>query len=277
MSIPTLPLRWLPSFQRLPSQSRTVLITGASSGIGEALAVECARRGMNLGLVARRQENLERLADRLRAMGVQVEVAALDVRHTDEILPILQGLTDLLGGVDLVIANAGIHKTRKLGDEHLDRDKAVFETNVIGTIATSDAAITIFRRQQIDSHSPQRSGQIAVISSYSAFMSLPSSPAYSASKAALTSYFNGLRPRLKKVGIALTVIHPGFVKTDMLEGFKPRGLPLMARVDKVAEEMMDVILAQKANPVVPALPWGLIYGLQRCTPQRVLEEIRKYL
>lgn len=256
------------------ARGQRVIITGASSGIGEALAIECARRGMHIGLVARRLDHLERLAERLRecprCQGVQIEVAALDIQQTAQVLPTLSGLAQLLGGVDIVIANAGILKARKAGDGQIHQDAELFATNVLGAIATSEAAIGLFRAQG-------RGGRLAAISSYSAFLPLPSCAAYSASKAAVTNYFNAIRVPLLRDNIAVTVVHPSFVKTDMINGISPRGLPFVARADAVAVEIMDAIMAKKPNPIVPKRPWSWLHRLQHFTPDQLLLEVQKRL
>jgi short-subunit dehydrogenase len=254
-----------------PLMKKNILITGASSGIGEALAYACAKRGMNLALVARRHSRLESLAETLREYyGVQVEVAELDVSHHEKILPIFVGLSELLGHIDIVVANAGILKNRKLADGNIQRDERVFETNVLGAIATSDAAINMFRMQG-------RGGQIAAISSYSAFFPLPSGAAYSASKAAVASYFNAIRAPLMAERIAVSVIYPGFVKTDLLKGFNSHGLPIIARATDVAEEILNAILAKKRNAIVPKMPWAVIRQVQRLIPAPLLVSLQKLL
>lgn len=249
-------------------KGKKIIITGASSGIGEALAIECARRGMHLGLVARREEHLHRLAERLRSSGVQIETAVLDVNDTDQVTPVLSGLADLLNGVDIVVANAGILKSRKAGDGRLHRDQQIFQTNVIGAIATSEAAIQLFRLQG-------RGGQFAVTSSYSAFLPLPMAAAYSASKAAVTSYFNAIRAPLLRENIRVTVLHPSFVKTDMLDGFETRGLPIVTRADDMAAAMMDAIAREQHNPILPKQPWGMLYQAQKLMPTRLILELQK--
>lgn len=255
-------------FNKLKGQR--IIITGASSGIGEALAIECARRGMHLGLVARREEYLHRLAERLRPSGVQIETAVLDVTQTDQVTPTLSGLADLLGGVDIVVANAGILNSRKVGDGRIHRDQRMFQTNVMGAIATSEAAIQLFRLQG-------KGGQIAVTSSYAAFLPLPMAAAYSASKAAVTSYFNAIRAPLLRENIRVTVLHPSFVKTDMLDGFETRGLPIVTRADVMATVMMEAIAREQHNPILPKQPWGMLYQAQKLIPNRLILELQKHM
>ena len=256
----------------LPSaQQKNILITGASSGIGEALAWAAAKRGLNVALVARRIERLENLAEKIREKyQIQVEVAALDICENDKITPLFLGFSELLGGIDIVVANAGIVRNRQVGDGRISRDAQVFQTNVMGTIATSEAAITLFRAQT-------SSGQLAVISSYSAFMPLPSGAAYSASKAAVSSYFNAVRGPLQRENIAVSVIYPGFVGTDLLQGFNSHGLPIVSRASDVAEEILTAILLKKNNAIVPRLPWAVVRQVQRFVPTSILGILQKYL
>ena len=249
---------------------KTVLITGASSGLGEALAEYCAAQGCHLALVARRLEKLEQIAERIRdKYHVQVEVAQLDVTEHDRILPIFMGLSDLLGRIDTIVINAGILKTRRLADERIDKDIAVFDTNVIAAIACADAAQKTFQFQG-------GKGHIIAISSYSALLGLPQAAAYSASKAAIAAYFNTLRPALVKRGIKVSVVYPGFVKTDLLKGFKSP-LPIIAKSDVVAKHIYDVILKAPTEAIVPPLPWKILYRVQQITPKPVLQWVSQFI
>lgn len=257
-----------------PLRGKRVIITGASSGIGEALAVECVRLGMHVGLVARRLDLLQQLAERLREQSagqdIRIEVAALDVTQRERVGPVLAGLAHLLGGVDVVIANAGLLKGRELGDGRTQRDRHMFEVNVFGAIETAEAAIQLMRQQG-------RGGHLVAMSSFSAFVPLPGNPAYSATKAALAAYFNGLRPVVAKDRIEVTVVYPGFVKTDLLNRAAPRGLPLMGRADDTAAEIMRAVAHHQPEAVVPGSLWRLLYQLQHYAPQAVLRRVQRYL
>jgi short-subunit dehydrogenase len=259
-------MRFLPK-----ATQKNILITGASSGIGEALAWACARRGMNLALVARRLDRLENLAERIRERyQVQVEVAALNICDNEKIVPLFMGFSELLGRIDIVVANAGILKSRKVGDGRIERDAEVFQTNVLGTIATSEGAISLFRMQG-------QGGQLAVISSYSAFIPLPSGAAYSASKAAVSSYFSAVRGSLLRENISLSLVYPGFVSTDLLSGFNSHGLPIIAKAGDVAEEILSAILMKKKSAIVPRLPWAVLHQMQRLVPNALLDRLQNFL
>lgn len=251
-------------------KKNTVLITGASSGLGEAFARYCAAQGHDLALVARRLERLEQLAEQLREQySIQVEVAQLDVNEHHKILPIFMGLSDLLGGINSIVINAGIIQTRRLADDRLDKDIDIFNTNVIAAIACSDAAQKMF---QIQGHG----GHMMAISSYSAFMGLPQAAAYSASKAAIASYFNAIRPVLHKRKITVSVVYPGFVQTDILKGFRS-ALPIIAQADDVARQMYDVMEKKKPEAIVPPLPWKVLYGIQQITPKPLLRWVSQLI
>ncbi|RZU38298.1 short-subunit dehydrogenase [Fluviicoccus keumensis] len=240
---------------------KNVIITGASSGIGEALARAFAAEGHNLGLAARRTERLEALARELEdAHHIKVVVTALDVQRDDTVAAALGVLAQDLGPVDIVVANAGITGVRRSGSGDISTDKAVFQTNLIGAVATLDAATRIFNAQGF--------GHLVGISSVSAFFPIPGSAAYSASKAALTNYMNAMRLELAKKKIDVTVIHPGFIKTDIAPGMEK--YPFVIEADAAAKQMLAAIAAKKANAIVPALPWKPVKGLMSLMPDSVM-------
>lgn len=244
--------------------SQTVLIVGASRGIGASLAREYAARGATLGLLARSAEALAALAAELAAThGVRVETATLDVADRDAVAPVLQGLMDRLGHVDIVIANAGVLGWRRAGDGNVAEDRRIIETNLLGAIAVIDAAVARFKAQQ--------GGQVVGISSISAYRGIPGSGAYSASKAALTNYLEALRMELAGKGITVTIVHPGFVKTDI--GPNMDKYPFAADPDKVAREIADGIARGKKNVVVPGFPWRLVLPAMRLLPDAVMRKV----
>ncbi len=241
--------------------AKHVIITGASSGIGEALARAFAAVGCHVGLAARRTDRLQGLARELEsAHGVRVAVAALDVQRDETVAAVLAQLAQDLGGVDIVVANAGITGVRRSGSGDLSTDKAVFQTNLVGAVATLDAATQLFKAQ---GH-----GHLVGISSVSAFFPIPGSAAYSASKAALTNYMNAMRLELVKHKIDVTVIHPGFIKTDIAPGMEK--YPFVIEADAAARDMVKAIAAKKANVIVPAMPWKAAKGLMSLMPDALV-------
>lgn len=248
----------------LQSSSPAAIIVGASRGIGAALARELAARGYRLGLLARNREQLAGLAGELAARHqVQVEFDTLDVSDQAAVAPTLQRLFATLGTVELVIANAGITGVRKAGDGHLEKDRRIFETNLMGAIAVIDAAVARFRQQG--------SGHVAAISSISAYRGIPGSGAYSASKAALTNYLEALRMELADKGIAVTVVHPGFVKTDIAPNMEK--YPFAADPEKVAREIAAGLQRRRKNLIVPGLPWRLLLPALRLLPDSVMRKV----
>ncbi|MEZ5572728.1 MAG: SDR family NAD(P)-dependent oxidoreductase [Halioglobus sp.] len=120
--------------------NKTIVITGASAGIGRALAQECFKRGYHLGLTGRRMEALETLRNELLASlpksHQRIEIISLDVDASDTVAPILHTLFERLGGVDIVVVNAGINEYTRIGRGNFDKERHVLQTNLIGGIAT---------------------------------------------------------------------------------------------------------------------------------------------
>jgi short-subunit dehydrogenase len=244
--------------------TKTVLIVGASRGIGAALAREFAARGAQLGLLSRSHDQLQALAADLRKQyGARVEAATLDVLDSHSVQPIMQGMMQRLGQVDIVIANAGVTGWRRSGDGNVAEDRRIIETNLLGAIAVIDAAVAHFKRQQ--------GGQVVGISSISAFRGIPGSGAYSASKAALTNYLEALRVELAGKNITVTVVHPGFVKTDIAPGMEK--YPFAAEPDRVAREIAAGILRRKKSLIVPRFPWSLVLPAMRVLPDAFIKKV----
>jgi short-subunit dehydrogenase len=240
--------------------SKTAIIVGASRGIGAALARELAARGYRLGLLARNREQLQQLANELSLQhDCQVRIGTLDVCDQDRVAPVMREMMNAFGNVDLVIANSGVTGVRKAGDGNIAEDRRIIETNLLGAIAVIDAATAQFRQQGY--------GHVVGISSVSANFAIPGSGAYSASKAALTNYLEALRVEVAKRRIAVSIVHPGFVNTDIAPGMEK--YPFVVTPEKVAREIVDGIGKKKKNMVVPRLPWGLLMPVLRLVPDRL--------
>lgn len=241
----------------------TVVITGASSGIGRELALEMARRGHALGLTARRLPLLEQLRDELRVRHggqLRIELAALDVCETASVAPVLHELFARLGGVDCIVVNAGVNDITNIGAGDPSKQLRQIQTNLGGAIATIDAAVEHFLARG--------RGHVVGISSLAALQPMAQQAAYSASKAGFSMYLKAARIELKSKGIDITSILPGYIATDIVEGMDLAKLPFAVPASQAAREMAKLIEKRVKSGVVPAFPWKLVRPLLGHLPER---------
>lgn len=232
--------------------SRVVLITGASSGIGRGLALELARRGAKLGLVARRKELLDEIVNEIARdlgsdAGVQANVRAIagDVQNADSMRSAAEQLRSAFERIDVLIANAGIGGSNDAAKFDAANLAKVINVNVIGA-ANSVAAV-------VPDMVKRRSGHLVVISSLAAYRGLPKSAAYCASKAGVSAMFESLRLDLRPHGIDVTIIHPGFIKTPLTAGRQAK-LPWLQELEPAVKKMISAIEHRKTSY---AFPWQL--------------------
>ena len=240
--------------------TRTVVITGASAGIGRALALEFARRGWRLGLASRRLPALESLRGEIDAVTAgrapPAEVLELDLTRPEECGPRLQGLFDRLGGCDAFVANAGVNEFTRIGKGGLPGSLRILQVNLAGTIACLEAAA---------GHClARRAGQLVGVSSLAALMSIPSQGAYCASKAGLSAWLGSARIELGRHGIAVTEVQPGFVDTEIMPDVGR--YPFAVKADAAARTIVDGIERRKRLVVVPGFPWRLLRPFARFIP-----------
>ncbi len=240
----------------------SVLITGASTGIGRALAFEFSHRGFSLGLCARRLQLLEKIKEQLSDEN-QVAIARLDVTELDSVPDVLNKLSDELGEVNIIIANAGIGGNSYPGEGSFYQDRKIIKTNLLGAMATIDAGAKILKKFG--------GGQIVGISSIASFRGLSTSPTYSASKAALSTYMEGIRNHLLQHKIAVTVINPGFIDTPMNTHLKFR--PFLISPEKAALLIADLIEKKVFSSSVPVWPWAAISRILSLIPERLWHKI----
>lgn len=246
----------------MKKQLHKVAITGASSGIGAALARELAIKGADVALIARREDRLHALADELTAAypSQSFPIHALDVAQTDAILPALEAVKHQLGGLDCVIANAGITNVNATGKGDFSADIHLFQVNLIGAAATCEAAARLFRQQG--------SGHIVGMASIAAFCGIPGSAAYSASKAGFGHYLVTLGMELRRQHIDVTAIYPGFIDTELAPHMDK--MPFVIGAEKAAATMVKAIAAGKRRVIVPGWPWRLVLPALRWTPEALL-------
>src|SRR5947209_2883680 len=184
-------------------KGKVVLVTGASSGIGRALAVELGKRGARVGLAARRAEELSKVAEEVGRAGGEALALPADVRNPSEMDSAVKVLIEKWERIDVLIANAGMSSTTSVTSLEASEAGNVITVNVIGVVNSVAAVLPEMLKQ--------KSGQLVAISSLAAYRGLPKSGVYSASKAAVSTFFESLRLDLRGKGIDLTVIHPGFI------------------------------------------------------------------
>ena len=229
--------------------AKTVLITGASSGIGRALALEFAARGYHLGLAARRLDLLTQLREEVQTQHPDparlIEIVALDVDQPEAVASTLRPLFEALGKVDIVVVNAGVNRFTPIGRGKLLEQAQVIQTNLIGAIATAEAAVEHFLGQG--------SGQLVGVSSLASLQAIPKQGAYCASKAGFSMYLDAARIELKCKNITVCQILPGFVLTDIVP--KMEKYPFAVSAAQAARESVTLIEKRKAVGVVPGFPW----------------------
>src|SRR5206468_20685 len=188
---------------------RAILITGASSGIGEALAKAYARPGMALALTGRDHVRLEASAAACRAQGAEVLAETVDAAESSAMEQFIAA-AEAHAPLELVIANAGISAGTGFLGESAEQVRAIFAANLEGVLNTVLPALSLLRAR--------RRGQLALMSSLASFRGFPGAPAYCGSKAAVRVWGEGLRPLLSLEGVEVSVICPGFVTTRMTKG-----------------------------------------------------------
>ena len=245
--------------------TKTILITGASSGIGAGMAREFAQMGYNLAICARRLERLETLKQELESQfGIRVIAKTLDVTNYDQVFQVFREFKQDFGQIDRIIVNAGVGEGRRIGKGNFAINKATVETNFISALAQCEAAVEIFREQN--------SGHLVMISSMSAIRGMPKHlTAYGASKAAVAHLAEGIRAELIDTPIQVTTIFPGYIRTEINEGAKK--LPF-----EVDEKTGSRLLAAEIEkgPIkayVPKWPWLPLGLAMKVLPLKLVNKL----
>jgi NADP-dependent 3-hydroxy acid dehydrogenase YdfG len=216
---------------------KVVFLTGASSGIGEALALALAERGAILGLVARRRINLSNLAKQCEAKGATAFIYPVDVTDATAIADAAQGMRKEFGHIDILIANAGVsganEQTRNYVPEGV---KNVIDVNLLGAVNAVHAVLPAMIERG--------SGHLVAVSSLAGIRGLPKSAAYSASKAGMTAFFESVRLDMLGKGIDVTIIQPGFILTPLTAG-RTHNMPFLMKLDDAIPHFISAIEKKK--------------------------------
>jgi NAD(P)-dependent dehydrogenase (short-subunit alcohol dehydrogenase family) len=225
-----------------------IALTGASSGLGRALAVALAHPGVSLHLAGRDAVRLAAVAATVRALGATATETAVDVTDGDGMAARLTGC----GRLDLVIANAGISGGPGAANtESAAQVRAVFATNLDGVFNTVLPAMALLAAQPPGAGGLR--GRVVVIGSIAGLIALPTSPSYSAAKAALDFWITASAPGAAKAGIGLTLVRPGFIHTPMTEK-NPFPMPGVMDADAAAAKIVAGIVAGRTHIT---FPWWL--------------------
>jgi len=245
----------------------TCLITGASSGLGAALARHYASAGYSLGLIARRGELLQELAEELRASANMVAVQSADVSDRPQLLAAVQTIREEIGPIELMIANAGVGKPDFLEPFSVEQIDQMIQVNLLGVINTIAAVLPEMLER--------RQGHLVAISSSGAFKGMPGSAGYCASKAGLNTFLEGLRIQLREHRIPVTTICPGFIETEMTRenAFYMPGLmtPAVAAthiVNAIRRRKKVAIFPWKIALLMKTLPWLPDWIIARMIPRK---------
>lgn len=225
---------------------KSILITGASSGIGAALALEYAAPGVALAISGRNAERLDAVAEQCRAKGAEVAARTIDVTDKDAMAAWIQEV-DSAHPLDLVVANAGVSAgagSSPLGETEAQA-RTIFQVNFDGVLNTVWPAVEAMR--------PRARGQIAITSSLAGMIALPGAPAYSTSKVAVKAYAEALHGALKPFGIIVTAICPGFVESR-ITAQNDFPMPLFMDAPKAARKIRRGLARGRVSVI---FPWTL--------------------
>jgi short-subunit dehydrogenase len=231
--------------------SHVVLITGASSGIGRALAIEYARRGADLALLARRADRLAAVARETAAHGRRTLTLTCDVTDDAAVDSGVETALREFGRLDVVIANAGFGVSGRFERLSLDDYRRQFETNVFGVLRTVSASIGALRQSR---------GRLAIVGSVAGYVAAPGMSPYAMSKFAVRALADAIRAELHRDGISVTLISPGFVDSEIrridrngvFRADAPEPVPSWLRVqtDVAARKIVRAIERRRAEAVI---------------------------
>lgn len=241
-----------------------IVITGTTSGIGAALALYYAQPGVTLGLIGRRQERLHATAEQCTARGAMVIPVVMDVRDAGAMQTYATQFVRQAGGIDMVIANAGIGHSDALESGNATYHTEVFEVNVLGLLNTLLPFIPAMIQQ--------RHGQLVAIASVAGFRALPGSTTYAATKIAIRTLMEGYGWALRQYGITTTTINPGFVVSEMTVRNQFH-MPFLLSTEAAVHKMANAIRQQRRSYTFP-WPMALVAHLLPYIPSSILGRLK---
>lgn len=245
---------------------KTILITGASSGLGRGMARVFAGKGHDLALCARRTDRLEELKAELEAAhpSIRIAIQALDVLNYDQVFTVFQYFQEYFGSIDRVIINAGMGKGQPIGTGYFYANQQTAETNFVAALAQCEAAMEIFRAQN--------SGHLVMISSMSAMRGMAKNlTTYAATKAGVAALAEGIRAEMIGKPIKISTIYPGYIRSEINE--KVKNTPFMIDTDTGCRLLAAAIDKEPNHASVPAWPWRPLGFLMRHLPLNVVAKM----
>ena len=236
-------------------KDKVVLITGASSGIGKESAIEFAKLGANIVLVARRKEKLEQVADELKKFNVTILTCQCDVSNKDQVKEMSKTVLEEFDSVDILVNNAGFAIYGSVSDLTIDEIESQMATNYFGMIYCI--------KNFLPSMLGKQSGHIVNVASVAASFGLPGIASYCASKFAMLGFSEGLKHELKNTGVGITVVSPIMVRTNFFEHPSFEKMPKFSLTSLSSKTVAKAILKAANSPrleiIVPSVVRGAVW------------------
>lgn len=247
-------------------QHKTAFVTGASSGIGRELAVLMGKSGVEVALAARRVQALEEVAREIADLGGSARVVPIDVSNPIETQDTIRKADEEMGGLDLVIANAGVESGRWSGKLRWQEDcEAMIAVNIAGVVAT----LTAVTPRMVE----RKRGHLVATSSLAGYQGIPRWAMYSGSKAFVSTFLESLRIDLRSTGVSVTDVRPGYVNTPLTAGAK-KPMPFLVEADRAAEIIWRGIRRRQS---IVEFPWQLATAIKasRTIPRAIYDPVAK--
>ena len=234
-------------------KDKVVIITGASSGIGRATAIEFAREGATNVLVSRSRDKLEKVAEEIREINREVLVVPADISSGDQVKEMVNRIIGEYGKIDVLFNNAGTSYVGRVDDEnYLENAKLMMDVDYFGTVIVTKEVLPVFKKQ--------RQGHVMNMSSVVGRKAFPHFGGYSSAMHAITAFTDALRQELSGSGINVSIIHPALTQTPLLDHVKPEDMPppfkgmTPVTVESVARAVLNGVCYNNARIVVPFQP-----------------------